>query len=224
MLLVNHCCSSLPLVTATYHCCPSLLRSIQCTICRDLLDGETTELGCVHVDFHFECIMHWSKIITTCPLCRTPFTALTKHIKDLPHSSCSAVVTQKLFQSIPEGYLEEDHPEGFVLYVRQWNKHQILASDTEKEVLLESMKAVRAAAREASGDPLSHYRLMPLDEWTAHDFNSYMALYRPTFGFVDLIQYKGHYFNPCCCLPLLLDPPNLRFVSLALYGWSLAVL
>jgi hypothetical protein len=101
-------------------------------------------------------------------------------------------VVPKLTQSIPAGYLEEDHPPGFVRFVqRLWNQHQVLATEEEKVTLDKNLERRRDAAENSSADVLLRLRQKPLDQWTGPDLNQYMWRYRPEMAYGDLITVKG---------------------------------
>jgi hypothetical protein len=112
-------------------------------------------------------------------------------------------VVKKLTQSIPEGYLEADHPPGFVRFVqRMWNQHQVRATEEEKVTLDKNLERRRDAAENSSGTQtdaaensavLLRLRQKPLDQWTGPDLNQYMCLYRPEMAYSDLIPVKGQY-------------------------------
>jgi hypothetical protein len=170
--------------------------SSQCLICTDALHNETTSLGvvgCNKVHFHFDCVQRWAKIATTCPCCRRAFTNITKLVTGDGAATRRVTVVSKLTQSIPEGYLEEDHPPGFVRFVqRLWNQHEVLATEEEKATLDENLERRRDAAEHSSADVLSSLRQKPLDQWTGLDLNQYMYLYRPEMVYSDLILFIGH--------------------------------
>jgi hypothetical protein len=156
--------------------------SSQCLICTDALHNETTSLGvvgCNDVQFHFDCVQRWANI--------------TKLVAGDGAATRRVTVVSKLTQSIPEGYLEEDHPPGFVRFVqRLWNQHEVLATEEEKATLDENLERRRDAAEHSSADVLSSLRQKPLDQWTGLDLNQYMYLYRPEMVYSDLILFIGH--------------------------------
>jgi hypothetical protein len=102
-------------------------------------------------------------------------------------------VVSKLTQSIPDGYLEEDHPPGFVRFIqRLWNQHEVVATEEQKATLDEKLKSRRDAAEHSPADALSSLRQKPLAQWTGLDLNQYMHLYRPEMAFSDLIMFVGN--------------------------------
>lgn len=82
----------------------SQTQNAECAVCLESLDPRKPigKLGC-H-SFHFECIVSWSQVVNTCPLCKARFSHITKSVAG---RETSVAVAEKDQSADPHGEDEE---------------------------------------------------------------------------------------------------------------------